>query len=86
MKRNLFFILSLFLFCCMFLLIPSTTQISMRLRDNFSQSSHQMKLPQIGSQKSEYDMIYGMKMTTGFECGVPPLPNSSVYLEAQQLK
>lgn len=85
MKRKKLFVLPLLLVCCLFLFAASEATSSVPPQE-IRTAQGRMLLPKIGSQKSEYDSIYGIKTAGGGADNVPPLPNSFVRLEPQPLR
>ena len=86
MKRKLIFKIPLLLICCVSFFFASGSTASVQMQGETHPAMQSMKLPKIGSQKSEYDYIYGMKMAGNGKNGVPPLPNAFVHPEPQPLQ
>lgn len=85
MKCRLFMKLPLLFLCFAFLFFfsgPSSFTQEKAAKCPTAKSS----LPGIGSQKSEYDSISGVKVEGNGQWEVAPLPNSSVHLVPQPLR
>ena len=85
MKCRLFVKFPMLLLCFVFLFFFSGASSFAQKREA-SCLTAKSSLPRIGSQKSEYDSISGVKVEGNGQWKVAPLPNSSVHLVPQPLR